>query len=124
MSHHDSDATGTDLRKAAALVMAATLVTAALVGFVRLKSLQVEAGYRVHDLRMRMVTLEQQRAALDVERAALARPQRVAHFARTVLGLTHADASLATPPPGTTPSPAVSTTTTTKPPPVVDGAHP
>ena len=59
----------------------------------------LEAGYRVHDLRMRLVTLDQQRAALEVERAALARPQRIAHFARTQLGLVHAEAALATPPP-------------------------
>jgi hypothetical protein len=90
---------GTDLRKALALVVGFGLVTLVLVGFVRLKSLQVEAGYRVHDLRMRLVTLDQQRAALEVERAALARPQRIAHFARTQLGLVHAEAELATPPP-------------------------
>jgi hypothetical protein len=91
--------TGTDLQKALAVVFGFGLVTAVLVGFVRLKSLQVEAGYRVHDLRMRLVTLDQQRAALEVERAALSRPQRIAHFARTQLGLVHAEASLATPPP-------------------------
>jgi len=90
---------GTDLQKALAFVVAFGVVTAVLVGFVRLKSLQVEAGYRVHDLRMRLVTLDQQRAALEVERAALARPQRIAHFARTQLGLVHAEAALATPPP-------------------------
>jgi cell division protein FtsL len=90
---------GTDLTKALAFVVAFALVTAVLVGFVRLKSLQVEAGYRVHDLRMRLVTLDQQRAALEVERAVLARPQRIAHFARTQLGLVHVDATLATPPP-------------------------
>ena len=91
--------TGTDLPRALAVVFGFALVTAVLVGFVRLKSLQVETGYRVHDLRMRLVTLDQQRAALEVERAALSRPQRIAHFARTQLGLVHSEASLATPPP-------------------------
>ena len=88
----------TDFKKAVALVVASGLITAAAVAFVRLKSLQVEAGYRVHDLRMRLVTLDQQRAALEVERAALARPQRIAHLARTELGLVHVDAALAAPP--------------------------
>jgi hypothetical protein len=88
----------TDLKKAIALVVASGLVTTAAVVFVRLKSLQVEAGYRVHDLRMRLVTLDQQRAALEVERAALARPQRIAHLARTELGLVHVDAALAAAP--------------------------
>jgi cell division protein FtsL len=70
-----------------ALIAAAAIVTAALVGYVRLKSAQVDAGYRVHDLRARLVVLEQQRAALEVARAALARPQRLAHIARTALAL-------------------------------------
>jgi cell division protein FtsL len=106
---------GTDLPKALAFVVAFAVVTAVLVGFVRLKSLQVEAGYRVHDLRMRLVTLDQQRAALEVERAALARPQRIAHFARTQLGLVHAEATIAAPPPAkgfATKTPPTTSTTT------------
>jgi cell division protein FtsL len=113
----------TDLKKAIALVIATGLVTTAAVAFVRLKSLQVEAGYRVHDLRMRLVALDQQRAALEVERAALARPQRIAHLARTELGLVHVDAALATDPrartvtsddaPRTTPGATTTTTATT-----------
>lgn len=102
---------GTDLPKAIAFVVAFAVVTAVLVGFVRLKSLQVEAGYRVHDLRMRLVTLDQQRAALEVERAALARPQRIAHFARTQLGLVHAEAAVAAP----TPAKGFATTAPTPP---------
>jgi len=70
-----------------ALMVGGALVTATLVGYVSLKSAQVDVGYRVHDLRARLVVLEQQRATLEVERAALARPQRLAHVARTTLGL-------------------------------------
>jgi hypothetical protein len=98
--------------RALALVVAGALITGAAVAFVRLKSLQVEAGYRVHDLRMRLVTLDQQRAALEVERASLSRPQRLAHMARTQLGLVHIDATLAAPL-VTPPVHATTTTTTT-----------
>ena len=79
-----------------AIVAAFATVTVALVGFVRLKSLQVEAGYRVHDLRSRLVVLDQQRAALEVERAALARPHRLAQLARTTLGLVPPDVTTTT----------------------------
>lgn len=80
---------------AVSLVIAMTMVTGALVSFVRMKSTQIEVGYRIHDLRSRLVTLDQQRAALDVERSALSRPSRLAHIARTNLGLVPADASMA-----------------------------
>ena len=80
---------------AISLIIAMVLITATLVGFVRLKSAQVEAGYRIHDQRSRLVVLEQQRSALDVERAALARPSRLAQIARTTLGLVPADTASA-----------------------------
>ena len=70
-----------------ALMAVAVVVTAALVGFVRIKSAQIEVGYRIHDLRQELVTLEQQRTALEVERTALLRPNRLAHLASTELGL-------------------------------------
>ncbi len=79
---------------AVSLVIAVTMVTGALVGFVRLKSTQIEVGYRIHDLRSRLVTLDQQRAALDVERSALSRPSRLAQIARTTLGLVPADTTM------------------------------
>ena len=85
-----------DLRQTVAIVAAFAMVTIALIAFVRLKSLQVEAGYRVHDLRSRLVVLDQQRAALEVERAALARPHRLAQLARTTLGLVPPDVSTTT----------------------------
>ncbi|MDP2345380.1 MAG: cell division protein FtsL [Deltaproteobacteria bacterium] len=70
-----------------AFMAVAVVVTAALVGFVRVKSAQLEVGYRIHDLRQELVTLEQQRSALEVERTALLRPNRLAHLAVTELGL-------------------------------------
>ena len=99
--HHASTSsspptTTSDLRHTVAMVAAFAMVTAALVGFVRLKSLQVEAGYRVHDLRSRLVVLDQQRAALVVERAALARPHRLAQLARTTLSLVPPDVTTTT----------------------------
>ena len=83
-------------RQTAAIIAAFALVTLALVGFVRLKSVQVEVGYRVHDLRTRLVVLDQQRAALEVERAALARPHRLAQLARDTLGLVPPDITTTT----------------------------
>lgn len=89
------EAAPSSLTLAVALVVATMMLTATLVAFVRLKSAQVEAGYRIHDLRSRLVVLDQQRAALDVERSALARPSRLAQVARTTLGLVPPDASMA-----------------------------
>ncbi len=97
------------LAMAVSLVVGVMLLTATLVAFVRLKSAQVEAGYRIHDLRSRLVVLDQQRAALDVERSALARPSRLAQVARTTLGLVPPDASMA----ATTSSLSSSTTSST-----------
>lgn len=100
-------------RQTAAIIAAFALVTLALVGFVRLKSVQVEVGYRVHDLRTRLVVLDQQRAALEVERAALARPHRLAQLARDTLGLVPPDITTTTSLSSTVaPSRAVTTTTT------------
>ena len=76
---------------ALAFMASTILIVGALMGFVRLKSLQTEAGYRIHDQRQRLVTLEQQRLALEVERTALSRPARLAYLARTTLGLVPAD---------------------------------
>jgi len=81
-------------RQTAAIIAAFALVTVALVGFVRLKSVQVEVGYRVHDLRTRLVVIDQQRAALEVERAALARPHRLAQLAVETLGLVPPDITM------------------------------
>jgi cell division protein FtsL len=72
---------------AVVLIAGAALVTGSLVLLVHTKSREIEAGYRIHDLRQQLVTLEHQRTSLEVERAALARPSRVAHIARTALGL-------------------------------------
>lgn len=72
---------------AAAVIAAAAIVTGSLVFLVHTKSREIEAGYRIHDLRQQLVSLEHQRTSLEVERAALARPSRVAQIARTGLGL-------------------------------------
>jgi cell division protein FtsL len=74
-------------RTAISLAFGIALVTASLVFLVHTRSRQVEAGYRIHDLRQQLVTLEHQRTALEVERAALARPSRLAQLARATLGL-------------------------------------
>ncbi|HEY1099045.1 MAG TPA: hypothetical protein VGF99_08950 [Myxococcota bacterium] len=114
----DSTPPASSLSTAVALVIAVSMVTATMLGFVRLKSAQIEAGYRIHDLRTRLVTIEQQRAALDVERAALSRPSRLAQIARVDLGLVPADTSSANsarllPPASTTTTTATVTTSTT-----------
>ncbi|MBM4283465.1 MAG: hypothetical protein FJ137_22890 [Deltaproteobacteria bacterium] len=75
------------VRMALAIVVATVVVTAGLVFLVHTKSRQIEAGYHIHDLRQQLVSLEHQRASLEVERAALARPTRLAQLARTALGL-------------------------------------
>lgn len=72
---------------AVALIVAASIVTGSLIFLVHTKSRQIEAGYRIHDLRQQLVVLEHQRTSLEVERAALARPTRLAQLARTALGL-------------------------------------
>lgn len=96
----DSPAAPTSLPMLGAILLSMFLVVGALMGFVRLKSMQTEAGYRIHDLRQRLVTLEQQRLALDVERTALSRPARLAYLARTTLGLVPADVRAAVRPTG------------------------
>jgi cell division protein FtsL len=75
------------LRLALALAAGAAVVTSSLVFLVHTKSQQIETGYRIHDLRQELVRLEHQRTSLEVERAALARPSRVALLARTALQL-------------------------------------
>jgi cell division protein FtsL len=72
---------------AVAVIAGAAIVTGSLVFLVHTKSREIEAGYRIHDLRQQLVALEHQRTSLEVERAALARPSRVAQIARTALGL-------------------------------------
>jgi cell division protein FtsL len=75
------------LPMALAVVVGGSALTASLVFLVHTKSREIEAGYRIHDLRQQLVALEHQRTSLEVERAALARPTRLAQLARSVLGL-------------------------------------
>jgi len=75
----------------AALFAVAIALTAAFVGMVRVKSQATEVGYRIHALRTELIQLEQQRAALEVEKSALLRPTRLAEIARRDLGLVPPD---------------------------------
>ncbi len=78
----------TSLHLSVAIIVGAALITATGALYVQQKSAQTAAAYRVQELRSRLIVLEQQQAVLSVEASALARPQRLAHLARTVLELT------------------------------------
>ncbi len=80
-----------------ALIVVTIVLTAALLWMVRVKSTAIEVGYRIHGQRTRLVQLEQQRAALEVERTALLRPTRLAAIARTELGLVPPDVTTSLP---------------------------
>ena len=69
------------------------VVVAALLVLVSVRTAQIRAGYRVHDLESEVLKLKQDRAALDVERATLLRPARLAELSRTTLGLVPVDAT-------------------------------
>lgn len=79
----------------AALFAVTIALTAAFVGMVRVKSQATEVGYRIHALRTELIQLEQQRAALEVEKSALLRPTRLAEIARRDLGLVPPDLTAA-----------------------------
>lgn len=82
-----------DLPLVLAAGAAAALVASSLVLLGALRVHQVQAGYRVHDLRMEVVRLRHERATLEVERSALLRPARLAELARTGLELVPVDAT-------------------------------
>jgi cell division protein FtsL len=63
------------------------IVVAALLSFVMVKSAQMQAGYRVHDLRMELATLRAQIDSLEVEYGSLSRPARLARIAVEELSL-------------------------------------
>lgn len=65
-----------------ATVVAAALVTAAVVFVVWLKMVQVQAGYAIHELQRDVVELRQERSALEVEVSSLRRPDRLAQIGR------------------------------------------
>lgn len=79
----------------AALFAVTIALTAAFVGMVRVKSQATEVGYRIHALRTELIQLEQQRAALEVEKNSLLRPTRLAEIARRDLGLVAPDLTAA-----------------------------
>ncbi len=79
-SHHD-------LRIIAASLLGAGLLAASLLLLVFVRVGQTRAGYDVHDLRSERARLLQERAALEVERASLLRPARLAQWARSEAGL-------------------------------------
>ena len=82
-----------DLALLTASACAAALVVASLLLLVGVRNAQLQVGYRVHDLQAERTRLRQEKSALDVERATLLRPTRLADLARTTLELGPADAS-------------------------------
>lgn len=89
--------TRSDLALVLAAALSATLLAASLLLLVGVRVAQVQTGYRVHDLRTELLRLRHERAALDVEKATLLRPSRLAHLARTSLDLVPVDAARAVP---------------------------
>lgn len=92
-AHQHSRRSEISLALALALIAVTGAVTAGLVWMVRVRSETVEVGYRIQSLRTQVIQLEQQRAALEVEKTALSRPNRLAAIARTTLGLVPPDVS-------------------------------
>lgn len=82
-----------DLALVLTAALAATMLAASLLLLVGVRTAQVQTGYRVHDLRSELIRIRQERASLDVEKAALLRPSRLAELARTQLDLVPVDAS-------------------------------
>lgn len=75
------------LVKLVSAVVGASMITGALTFLVWLKIEQVQAGYSIFALQMRLVELRQEQSALEVERSALKRPERLSRLAHTELGL-------------------------------------
>ncbi|MBI1948018.1 MAG: hypothetical protein HYS27_20170 [Deltaproteobacteria bacterium] len=67
-----------ELRLLLAAACAAAVVSSSLVGLVLVRTAAVDAGYRVHDRRAALARLRDERAALELERAMLLRPTRLA----------------------------------------------
>lgn len=76
-----------DLALLSAALAGAALVVASLLLLVFVRVGQTKAGYAVHDLRAERTRLQQERSALEVERASLLRPARLSQWARTEAGL-------------------------------------
>ncbi len=76
-----------DLALLGAALAGAALVVAGLLLLVFVRVGQTKAGYAVHDLRAERTRLQQERSALEVERASLLRPARLSQWARTEAGL-------------------------------------
>ena len=70
-----------DLTVLLAAACAAAIVSTSLVGLVLVRTAAVDAGYRVHDRRAALSRLRDERAALELERAMLLRPARLAEQA-------------------------------------------
>ncbi len=75
------------LLKLVSAVLGASLITGALTFLVWLKIEQVQAGYSIFALQMRLLELRQEQSALQVERTALRRPERLSRLAQQKLGL-------------------------------------
>jgi cell division protein FtsL len=87
------DVEKSDFATVVTLVTAAAIVVASLLLLVWVRTAQIKVGYRVHDLESEMLKLKQERAALEVERASLLRPARLAELSRTTLGLAPVEAT-------------------------------
>jgi cell division protein FtsL len=62
-------------------LLSMAIVVAVLVAFVSVKNAQMQAGYRVHDLRVEIAALRARTDALAVEYGSLTRPARLARVA-------------------------------------------
>lgn len=82
-----------DLGLLVACAAGVALVVASTAFLVWVRTAQVEAGYAIQKLRHDDARLRHERSALDVEIASLLRPERLAHVARTQLGMQPADAT-------------------------------
>ena len=86
-----------DLRLVLAVATGAGLLAAGLLFVVTVRTGQIQSGYRVHDLRTQLLRLKEERAMLEVERASLLRPARLAELGRTTLQLVPVDGERAVP---------------------------
>ena len=80
-----------DFASVVAMIVAAAVIVASLLVLVYVRTAQIKVGYRVHDLESAVLKLKQERTALDVERATLLRPARLADIPSPQKLYFHAD---------------------------------
>jgi cell division protein FtsL len=79
-------AAAADARLLTVTVLGAALVVSSLVFLVWVRMAEMQAGYRLYSLQREKVALRQERSKLELELAALRRPERLARAAKD-LGL-------------------------------------